>query len=210
MHRHIHTATIKMTIWLFECAQEHIPRAHLLEKIHGQMTIAQTHIRSARLLAMPALPFSLRSESVCKQLQASQKCAQCTSIEWGFSFLLQPTFAFFSTFSLTAYVVAEKKSFPNTNRICDYVVRIFYTGCELFCTHCRNSTNSLKNRQVHYKQARWILTVRLPRFFTLHIKCTFLPTKPVIFDGMVESKYGPVPGVGNSCKKSVKNRLEPP
>lgn len=54
------------------------------------------------------------------------------------------------------------------------------------------------------------LTVRLPRFFTLHTKCTFLPTKPVIFDGIVVSKYGPVPGVGNSCRKSVKNRLELP
>lgn len=31
-----------------------------------------------------------------------------------------------------------------------------------------------------------------------------------MFDGIVESKYGPVPGVGNSCKKSVRNRLELP
>lgn len=43
---------------------------------------------------------------------------------------------------------------------------------------------------------------------TLQTKWTFLPTKPVIFDGIVVSKYGPVPGVGNSCRKSVKNRLE--
>lgn len=57
---------------------------------------------------------------------------------------------------------------------------------------------------------QYLLTVRLPRFFTLHTKCTFLPTKPVIFDGIVVSKYGPVPGVGNSCRKSVKNRLELP
>lgn len=55
-----------------------------------------------------------------------------------------------------------------------------------------------------------MLTVRLPKFFTLHTKCTFFPTKPVMFDGIVESKYGPVPGVGYSCKKSVKNRLELP
>lgn len=53
------------------------------------------------------------------------------------------------------------------------------------------------------------LTVLFPRFLTLHTRCTFLPTNPVIFDGMVLSKYGPVPGVGNSCRKSVKNRLEP-
>lgn len=57
---------------------------------------------------------------------------------------------------------------------------------------------------------RKMLTVRLPKFFTLHTKCTFFPTKPVMFDGIVESKYGPVPGVGYSCKKSVKNRLELP
>lgn len=49
----------------------------------------------------------------------------------------------------------------------------------------------------------------LPRFFTLHTKCTFLPTKPVMFDGIVLSKYGPVPGVGNSCRKSVRKRFEP-
>lgn len=54
------------------------------------------------------------------------------------------------------------------------------------------------------------LTVRLPRFFTLHTKCTFLPTKPVMLEETVLSKYGPVPGVGNSCKKSVRNRLELP
>lgn len=36
-----------------------------------------------------------------------------------------------------------------------------------------------------------------------------MPTKPVMFDGIVLSKYGPVPGVGNSCRKSVKNRFEP-
>lgn len=55
-----------------------------------------------------------------------------------------------------------------------------------------------------------LLTVRFPRFFTLHTKWTFLPTKPVIFDEIVESKYGPVPGVGYSCKKSVRKRLELP
>lgn len=55
-----------------------------------------------------------------------------------------------------------------------------------------------------------ILTVRLPRFFTLQTKCTVFPTNPVILDGMVVSKYGPVPGVGYSCRKSVKNRLELP
>lgn len=32
----------------------------------------------------------------------------------------------------------------------------------------------------------------------------------MIFDEIVESKYGPVPGVGYSCKKSVKKRLELP
>lgn len=56
----------------------------------------------------------------------------------------------------------------------------------------------------------WLLTVRLPRFFTLHTKWTFFPTKPVILDEIVESKYGPVPGVGYSCKKSVRKRLELP
>lgn len=55
-----------------------------------------------------------------------------------------------------------------------------------------------------------ILTVRFPRFFTLHTKWTLLPTNPVIFDGMVVSKYGPVPGVGYSCRKSVRKRRELP
>lgn len=32
----------------------------------------------------------------------------------------------------------------------------------------------------------------------------------MIFDETVESKYGPVPGVGYSCKKSVRKRLELP
>lgn len=61
------------------------------------------------------------------------------------------------------------------------------------------------------EKAMWYgLTVRFPRFFTLHTKWTLLPTKPVIFDGMVVSKYGPVPGVGYSCKKSVRKRRELP
>lgn len=32
----------------------------------------------------------------------------------------------------------------------------------------------------------------------------------MIFDGIVVSKYGPVPGVGYSCRKSVRKRRELP
>lgn len=52
------------------------------------------------------------------------------------------------------------------------------------------------------------LTVRLPKFLTRHTRCTVLPTSPVTLSGAVVSKYGPVPGVGYSCRKSVRNRRE--
>lgn len=52
-------------------------------------------------------------------------------------------------------------------------------------------------------------TVRFPRFFTLHTRWTVLPTSPVMLDGTDVSKYGPVPGVGHSCRKSVRNLREP-
>lgn len=56
-----------------------------------------------------------------------------------------------------------------------------------------------------------LLTVRLPRFLTRQFIFTVLPTRPVMLVGMVVSKMGPpVPGVGRSCKKSVKNRFEAP
>lgn len=53
-----------------------------------------------------------------------------------------------------------------------------------------------------------LLTVRLPKFLTLQIRWTVFPTNPVIFAGTDVSKYGPVPGVGYSCRKSVKKRRE--
>lgn len=69
---------------------------------------------------------------------------------------------------------------------------------------------SLKWTLKRNKTKKIQLTVRLPRFFTLHTKWTLLPTNPVIFAGIVVSKYGPVPGVGNSCRKSVRKRRELP
>lgn len=55
-----------------------------------------------------------------------------------------------------------------------------------------------------------LLTVRFPKFLTLQTKCTVLPTKPVTFDIADVSKYGPVPGVGKSCKNSVRNFRDVP
>lgn len=56
-----------------------------------------------------------------------------------------------------------------------------------------------------------ILTVRFPKFFTRQVSFTVLPTSPVIFVGTVVSNVGPpVPGVGMSCRKSVKKRFEAP
>lgn len=53
------------------------------------------------------------------------------------------------------------------------------------------------------------LTVRFPKFFTRHVNLTVFPTSPVMLLLMVVSKVGPpVPGVGRSCRKSVKNRFE--
>lgn len=54
--------------------------------------------------------------------------------------------------------------------------------------------------------SRW-LTVRFPKFFTLHTRCTVFPTSPVKFDCMEVSKWGPVPGVGHSSRKSVRKFL---
>lgn len=48
------------------------------------------------------------------------------------------------------------------------------------------------------------LTVRFPKFFTLHTRCTVFPTSPVKFDCIEVSKWGPVPGVGHSSRKSVR------
>ena len=71
----------------------------------------------------------------------------------------------------------------------------------LICTH------KLLNLCLHYLKER--LTVLLPKFFTRHVNLTVLPTRPVIFEGTVVSNVGPpVPGVGKSCKKSVKKRFE--
>jgi hypothetical protein len=55
-----------------------------------------------------------------------------------------------------------------------------------------------------------VLTVLFPKFLTLHTKWTVFPTRPVTFDVTVVSKYGPVPGVGKSCKNSVRNFRELP
>lgn len=58
---------------------------------------------------------------------------------------------------------------------------------------------------------RWIfrrLTVRFPKFFTLHTRCTVFPTSPVKFDCIEVSKWGPVPGVGHSSRKSVRKFLK--
>lgn len=53
--------------------------------------------------------------------------------------------------------------------------------------------------------------MRFPRFLTRQVIFTVLPTRPVMLLGMLVSKVGPpVPGVGRSCKKSVKNRFEAP
>ena len=62
--------------------------------------------------------------------------------------------------------------------------------------------------QNHFKLK--LLTVRFPKFLTLQTKCTVLPTKPVTFDIADVSKYGPVPGVGKSCKNSVRNFRDVP
>ena len=59
------------------------------------------------------------------------------------------------------------------------------------------------------KKVSLTLTVLLPKFFTLQLRYAVLPTMPVRLVGTVVSKNGPVPGVGKSCRKSVRNFLVP-
>lgn len=53
------------------------------------------------------------------------------------------------------------------------------------------------------------LTVLLPRFLTRQLRYAVLPTSPVRLFGTEVSKCGPVPGVGSSWRKSVRNRRDP-
>lgn len=77
--------------------------------------------------------------------------------------------------------------------------------------HLLNSQNITPNQSEYANNLMKImrkLTVRFPKFFTLQMRCTVLPTSPVTLGGRLVSKYGPVPGVGYSCRKSVRNRFE--
>lgn len=77
-------------------------------------------------------------------------------------------------------------------------------------THTHKHRTAPNTYQLPYTQTGGqLLTVLLPRFFTRQLRQAVLPTSPVRLLGTEVSKCGPVPGVGSSCRKSVRNRRDP-